>query len=358
MWNDVRYGFRTLLRSPGFTAVAVVAIALGVGANTAVFTIVNSVLLRPLPFPKPERLFALSAVPENLPFASGPMLTDGLYLEFRKQDRLFEKLTAFNSGRVNMTGTGDAQSVQAAFVTADFFSVLRARPALGRIFLPEEDQNGRDNVVVLSDKLWRADFAGDPGAIGKSVRVDGVSHTIIGIMPAGFAFPAALDLWVPRGVRIDGYNSMLMSVIGRLKPGVKPAQAAAELSVAVKRMPGESSEDASKTPARVISLLEYVSGKAQRSLLIFLGGGVRSFDRLRERSQPDAGARGGTPPGDCGARGYGREPLASDASVARRERAGRAGGWRGGLAAGTVGHTRARRASSRGHATARTTDRD
>jgi len=271
MWNDVRYGFRTLLRSPGFTAVAVIAIALGIGANTAVFTIVNSVLLRPLPFPEPERLFALSAVPENLPFASGPMLPDGLYLDFRKQDRLFEKLTAFNSGRVNMTGAGDAQSVMAAFVTADFFSVLRARPALGRTFLSEEDQTGRDSVVVLSDKLWRADFAGDPGAIGKSVRLDGVSHTIIGLMPAGFAFPAAVDMWVPRDVHIDGHNSTLMSVIGRLKPGVMPVQAVAELSVAVKRMPGKSSEDASKTPARLISLLEYLSGKAQRSLLIFLG---------------------------------------------------------------------------------------
>src|SRR5690348_971250 len=222
MWNDVRYGFRTLLRSPVFTAVAVAAIALGIGANTAVFTIVNSVLLRPLPFPEPERLFALSAVPENPPFASGPMLTDGLYLEFRKQDRLFEKLTAFNSNRVNITGAGDAQSVQAAFVTADFFWVLRARPALGRTFLPEEDQAGRDRVVLLSDKLWRADFAGDPGAIGKSVKLDGVSHTIIGIMPAGFAFPSALDMWVPRAVRIDGHNSTLMSVIGRLKPGVMP----------------------------------------------------------------------------------------------------------------------------------------
>src|SRR5690242_20716114 len=121
MWNDVRYGLRTLVHSPGFTVVAVVALALGIGANTAVFTVVNSVLLRPLPFPEPERLFALSAWREKGPFALGPMLPDGLYLEFRKQDRLFEKLTAFNSNRVNITGAGDAQSVQAAFVTADFF---------------------------------------------------------------------------------------------------------------------------------------------------------------------------------------------------------------------------------------------
>ncbi len=271
MWKDVRYGLRTLVRSPGFTVVAVVALALGIGANTAVFTVVNSVLLRPLPFPEPARLFALSAVPENLPFASGPMLSDGLYLEFRKQDRLFERLSAFHSSRVNMTGAADAQSVMAGFVSAGFFSVLRAQPALGRMFLPGEDEAGRDDVVVISNKLWRANFAGDSGAIGKSLKLDGVSHTIIGIMPAGFAFPAPLDLWVPQEVRIERHNSTLVSVIGRLKPGATPAQAVAELSVAINRMPGESAEDASKTPARVISLLEYVSGKAQRSLLIFLG---------------------------------------------------------------------------------------
>ncbi len=273
MWNDVRYGLRTLLRSPGFTAVAVIALALGIGANTAVFTVVNSVLLRPLPFPEPERLFALSAIPENLPFASGPMLADGQYVAFRKQDRLFEKLAAFQSSRVNMAGAGDAQSVMTAFVTADFFSVLRAGPALGRTFLPEEDQAGRDNVVVLSDKLWHADFAGDPGAIGKSVKLDGVSHTIVGIMPAGFAFPAALDLWVPRAVRLNEHNSMAMPVIGRLSPGVTVAEAVAELDTAIKRMPRDPREEESSrtAPVRVISLLEYVSSKAQRSLLIFLG---------------------------------------------------------------------------------------
>jgi putative ABC transport system permease protein len=272
MWNDVRYGLRTLARSPGFTAVAVIALALGIGANTAVFTVVNSVLLRPLPFPEPERLYALAAMPEN-PFVSGPMMADGQYVEFRKQDRLFEKLAAFHSSRVNMTGAGDAQSVQAAFVTADFFSVLRARPAMGRTFLPEEDHTGRDGVVVLSNKLWRADFAGDPGAIGKSVKLDGVSHTIIGIMPAGFAFPSALDLWVPQAVRLDEHNSLAMPVIGRLRPSVTPAEAVAELDTVIKQMPRDPRDEERSTtpPTRVISLLEYVSGKAQRSLVIFLG---------------------------------------------------------------------------------------
>jgi putative ABC transport system permease protein len=271
--NNVRLGFRLLLRSPGFSAIAVMALALGIGANTAVFTVVNSVLLRPLPFPEPERLFALSAVPENAPFAWGPMLPDRLYVDFRKQDRLFEDLAAFRSSRVNITGAGEPQSLQAAFVTADFFSVLRARPALGRTFLPEEDQTGRDSVAVLSEKVWRAHFAGDPGAIGKSLKLDGVSHTIIGIMPADFNSPAALDLWVPRAVHLDAHNSTLMTVIGRLKAGVTPTEAVAELDTAASRMPGDMFGDDGKRrpPARVISLLEYVSGKAQRSLLIFLG---------------------------------------------------------------------------------------
>ena len=237
--QDVRYAARTLHRNPAFTTVALLALALGIGANTAVFTIVNSVLLRPLPFREPERLVALSAVPPDVPFLSGPAVPDRVYLEFRAQDHLFEKLAAFNAHQVNLSGAGDAASVQGAFVTADFFAVLRARPALGRTFAPDEDQPGRDKVVVLSDKLWRANFASSPAVIGKSLKLDGVSYTVIGVMPEGFAFPAQLDLWAPNFVHFQEHQSLLLSVIGRLKAGIAARQAAAELDTVIKRIPAE-----------------------------------------------------------------------------------------------------------------------
>jgi len=266
--NDVRLAVRGLLRSPGFTVVAVLAIALGIGANTAVFTIVDSVLLRPLPFPQPERLYALSVVMDGPFGVNDRQMPDGLYVDFRKQDRFFENVTAYNSHHgVNLTGMGDARSVWGAFATADFFSVLGAHAALGRTFAPNEDQPGHDRVVVISDALWHSAFDGDPAVIGKSMRLDGESRTVIGVMPAGFAFPAALDVWVPQGVVLNPHNSELLSVIGRIKPGAAASQARAELDTLIQ--PEEDSKR--KPPARVVPLLESVSGKVQRLLLIFLG---------------------------------------------------------------------------------------
>lgn len=272
--QDVRYAARTLRRNTGFTTVAVVALALGIGANTAVFTVVNGVLLRPLPFPRPQRLVALSALPDDdNPFGVGAGLPDRLYIEFRKQDRYLESLAAFNTNQANMTGAGEAASISACYATADYFSVLRARPALGRTFLSDEDRPGSDHVVVLSHKLWQANFGGAPAAIGKTLKLDGESYTIIGVMPPDFVFPAGVDLWVSRAVRTQEHLSLLMNVIGRLKDGVSASSVVAELDTVVKRMPAKASgeEGSRRPPARVIPLLEFVSGRAQRALLIFLG---------------------------------------------------------------------------------------
>src|SRR5579864_59862 len=271
--QDIRYAARTLRRNPGFTTVAVVALALGIGANTAVFTVVNGVLLRPLPFPEPERLVSLSAMTEGLPFAMAPALPDQLYLEFRNQDRYLEKLAAFDTNQVNMTGAGEAASIPACYVTPDYFSVLRARPALGRTFSSDEDRPGRDHVVVLSHRLWQAHFGGSAAAIGKAFKLNGESYTVIGVMPPSFNFPAGTDLWVSTAVQIQEHNSMLLSVIGRLKNGASLSSVAAELDTMVKTMPAKifGEEGARRPPARVIPLLEFVSGKAQQALLIFLG---------------------------------------------------------------------------------------
>ena len=158
-----------LRRSPAFTAVAVLALALGIGANTAVFTVVNGVLLRPMPFPEPEKLFLVSYASQPGPFESGPALVDRHYLEFRQQDRLFEHIATFTGNSASLTGAGDPVQLPAANVTADFFSVLRVKPAIGRGFLAGEDQPGRDKVVILGDKLWRARFNADPAISGKTI---------------------------------------------------------------------------------------------------------------------------------------------------------------------------------------------
>jgi len=269
--SDVRLAVRSLLRSPGFAMVAVAVMALGIGANTAVFTIVNSVLLRPLPFPEPERLYALAVVMDDPFFGrSDSSMPDGLYVDFRKQDRLFEKLTAFDWHPVSMTGVGDARSFRGAFATADFFSVLGAKAALGRTFAPDEDQSGHDDVVVISDRLWQSAFAADPAVIGRALRLDGKSRTVIGVMPVGFTFPGTPEVWVPQGVHLNPHNSQLLSVAGRLKPSASLRQVSAELNQVIQQIPAKSFGD-HRPPARVVSLLEYVSGRVQWLLLIFLG---------------------------------------------------------------------------------------
>ena len=269
--QDLRFGLRTLRRTPAFTAVAVLTLAIGIGANTAVFTVVNGVLLRPLPFPEPERLFLVSYLPHNRPFVIRPGLSDRDYLEFRRQDRVFEHLATSSSNPVTMTGAGEPTRVAAASVTPDFFAVLRANPAIGRTFLPEEDQPGRDHVVVLSSRLWQSHFGGDSRVLGQTVTLEGVAHTVVGVMPAGFGFPGDTEMWTPLGVRIDSHNTFIRPVMGRLKPGISPQQAQAELETIAGRLPRGPGEKSSDSVARIVPLKASVVGDVRNSLLIFAG---------------------------------------------------------------------------------------
>jgi len=175
--------------------------ALGIGANTAVFTVVNGVLLRPMPFPRADRLFLISYAPQHGPFESGPSLSDRDYLAYRSQERSFERIASFNGSAANLTGAGDPVRIPVSTVTMDFFRLLEVNPAIGRSFLADEDQPGRDHVVLLSDKLWRNRFGADDRMVGKTIKLDGVSRTVIGIMPAGFSFPYDSEAWMPLGKR-------------------------------------------------------------------------------------------------------------------------------------------------------------
>jgi len=269
--QDLRYGVRTLSKNPGFTAVAVLTLALGIGANTAVFTVVNGVLLRPMPFPEPDRLVLVSLTPHGGPFEWQPSISDRDYLAFREQDQVFERIASFTyRATANLTGTGDPVQIPVAYVTTDFFPTLRVNPEIGRGFVAEEEEPGRDDVVVLSNELWKERFGADSRILGRTVRLDGINHTVVGVMPPGFALPNA-RVWMPLKISINEHNSFSRPVVGRLKPGVTAEQAQAELETFADRRPlgpGESKED---RLAQIIPLKDLLVANIRPSLLVFAG---------------------------------------------------------------------------------------
>ena len=228
--QDLRFAARMLRRSPGFTSVAVAALALGIGANVAVFSVVNGVLLRPLPFPEPERLFVVSLATPSGPFKARTSMADGDYLQFRAATQSFESLAAFSGSSMSLTGAGDPVRIQVANVTGDFFRVLRVDPLAGRVFMTEDESPGRDRVVILGNDLWRSRFGGDEGIVGKDISLNGVRHAVLGVMPAGFSFPNDSVAWTPKLVRLDPHMGMMLPVIGRLKPGTTQRAAQSEFA--------------------------------------------------------------------------------------------------------------------------------
>lgn len=232
LFQDLRYGIRLLFRNPGFTLVAVITLALGIGANTAMFSVVNAVLLRPLPFPKPDRLVMLFHSYPRINLARASVSAPG-FVYYRDQAQSYENMAAVTTRQApqNLTGVGTPERVRSALVSAGFFPTLQVRPVLGRAFLPEEDQPGRNHEVVLSYGFWQRHYAGDREVVGKTVTLDGIGYNIVGVMPAGFDFPDRTDLWTPIAfapTQLSDFTEYL-SVIARMKPGVSVAQAQAEL---------------------------------------------------------------------------------------------------------------------------------
>ena len=198
--QDVRYGMRMLRKNPAFTGIAVLALALGIGANTAMFSVIEAVLLRPLPYSNPNELVRVASTWERggitTPYSSSP--PD--FFDWRDQNRSFSSMFAYRTGEYALTGRGEAKRVRAVMATAGIFSTLQAHPALGREFLTEENRKGADHVVVLSYGLWQAEFGGAAGAIGRTIELDSEPYTIVGVMPAEFRFPLpGSDAYVPIG---------------------------------------------------------------------------------------------------------------------------------------------------------------
>jgi putative ABC transport system permease protein len=271
--QDVRYGARALWRTPAFTIVAVLTLALAIGANSAVFTLVNSVLLKPLPFRDPERLFLASYVPIDLPFEVPPGLADRAWLDYRQGARAFEKLTAYV--RMQRTlGAGDASdaaTVAGARVDASFFGVLGVSPMLGRVFLGDEELADRNTVAIISDRLWRERFGGDPRAIGTRIALDGIPYTVVGVMPAGFSFPARSEIWTPLTMPLPKGNFLILTVLGRLRDHVTVDQARAELGMIMAARPRDPQDDNWRALPAVLPLKDVITGNVAEPLLIFSG---------------------------------------------------------------------------------------
>src|SRR6185503_11804864 len=196
--QDIRYGIRMLVKNPGFTIVAVLALTLGIGADSAIFSVVNAVLLRPLPYHESERLVFLS---ERSQVLEGMSIAYPNFLDWREQNNSFENIGVFRTQSYNLTGNGEPERIIAGQVSADLFTALRVNAAIGRVFTNDEDKPGADPVVVLSHGLWQRRLGGDPGIIGQTLTLDGRSFTVIGIMPPSFLFPNRVEMWTPVGLR-------------------------------------------------------------------------------------------------------------------------------------------------------------
>jgi putative ABC transport system permease protein len=223
--DDVQYAARMFDRRPGFTLAFVLVLTLCIGANTAVFTVVDSVLVRALPYPDSDRLFALGATPRTLTSARIRRVMDRHYEVFRRKDVLFEHLTTFDEHGTDFAGAGEPVHVPAASVSPEFFETLGIRPVLGQTFLSANVANG----VVISNALWRERFSADPNVIGRKVTAEGVDRVVIGVLPPGFSYPDGATLWLPVKLDLDSPVRFLRSTIGRLKRGASPEQARSEL---------------------------------------------------------------------------------------------------------------------------------
>jgi putative ABC transport system permease protein len=287
--QDLRFALRTLARRPAFTAVAVLTLALGIGANTALFTVVDSVLLGHLPFQQPERLvmawcsnptLAKSAgLPDKLP------ISPGMFADWQRQSRTFDKLAIFTSGRVSLTGQGEPELLGAVSVSGDFFSVLGTPAEAGRALQPADDELGKATTVVLSHKLWLRQFGGDSKVIGRTLSLGGQPMTVVGVMPAGFAFPrgaempngfgfaAEPDVWMPNALnpkdRQDRDNHSYAG-IGRLRLGASLAAATAEMAGISDRLEQANPLDKGWR-AKLMPLREQLVGDVRPALLILLG---------------------------------------------------------------------------------------
>jgi putative ABC transport system permease protein len=276
--KDITYGVRMLIKSPGFTAVALLALTLGIGANTAIFSVVNSVLLRPLPYSDPGRLIQLwetsarkgrSGIPASYPN----------FADWRDQNQAFEQVVAYSDWTFNLTGTGEPERIRSAVISPAFFSILGIKPIRGRVLLSGEDRPGKDLVAVISESLWQRRFDSDPNIVGRSINLDDKSFTVVGVIARGVQAPLQSDeieLWAPvsHGFGFTNRYGHYLNVIARLKPDVTTQQAQTEMNTIASRLQQQYPESNKELGVRVVSLGEQIVGNSRTSLLVMLGAVV------------------------------------------------------------------------------------
>ena len=273
MIKDLRYAFRALARRPAFTAVAVITLALGIGANTAIFSVVYGVLLRPLGYPEAEQLVALrESNPLKQPDAQ---IAPGNFLEWQKQNTVFSDLAAYRNVSYNLTGDGDPERLLAGRVTAGLFKTLGVQPIAGREFLAQEDQPGREKVVIIGAGLWQRRFGSDPHVIGRTIKLSGEDFTVVGVMPSEFRLPdqRERELWTPIAFSDNErtlHHARYFEAIGRLKRGVTLDQAQAELSVIAGRLAQEHPDTNAGWTVKVTPALAFAVGDNARRTLWML----------------------------------------------------------------------------------------
>ena len=283
--KDVRYAARTLSRRPGFALVVVLTLALGIGANTAIFSVVNAVLLNPLPFPSPERLVALGQTePERR--AALSQFSFRNFADLREQSRAFERLAAYYNGNLTLTGQGEAARLRVTVATSDLFPLLGASPVLGRVFLPEEDNPGGGSAgrpAILSWDCWQRYFGGDPAVVGRAVALSGDTYTVVGVMPANFSFPVQAqptEVWVSTALDAErtGQGAIMVArgyrawrAVGRLKDGATVEQAQAEADVIASNLGAQFPDQNKDLGIKVMPLLESLVGNLRLTLLLLFG---------------------------------------------------------------------------------------
>ncbi len=277
-FKDVRYGFRGLIKHPGFTAIVIVTLALGIGASTAIFSVVNSVMLRRLPYPNADRIVAIQEW--NREGQQG-QVTGPNFLDWRAQNTVFEHLAAIKTTFVNLTVNDQAERINLAQTSAHFFDVFGIGPQYGRLFVAGDEQAGHAPVVVLSDSLWRRRFGADAGLVGKPVTLDGATYTVVGIAPPSFQYPNKTEAWLPPLKLAPEFSPTIdptqrrgmgyLYAIALLKPGVSVDQAATEMETITARLRQQYRETNNRRLNRVVSLQEHLIGKSETMLKLLFG---------------------------------------------------------------------------------------
>lgn len=284
--RDLRYAVRMMIKNFGFTILVIITLALGIGANTAIFSVVNAVLLKPLPFKEPERIVLIWMSNPRLKLAYKELPAPPAdFIDWRDQNTVFDNLSAFSANAFTLMGTSEPERIDGVQASADFFSVLGVQPALGRTFTHEEDQPGKSQVVVISNNLWGRRFGSDPNIINKVITLDGQSYTVIGVMPKGFEFPqgatmppglqfpAKPELWTPiafNNERLRDRSNFSLAAIGRLKSGVSLQQARADMSGIAEKI-DQQFRRSSGFDTTLVEMREQVVGDMRFALIVLMG---------------------------------------------------------------------------------------